>query len=129
MSFHAGRPIRFELYSLAFAGLVVVVIVRDRMATYDKMFTELIKKAETPNVVQENNNNQTVIVESDRMRDILDRVKKMGENNVDGSATTAVTADDFSRANNGQSASGNDMPATSGSTSGSGSAKEVFGRN
>lgn len=78
MSFHAGRPIRFELYSLAFAGLVVVVIVRDRMATYDKMFTELIKKAETPNVVQENNNNQTVIVETEPLKAIRDLARSRG---------------------------------------------------
>ena len=87
MSFHAGRPIRFELYSLAFAGLIVVVIAYDRLATHDRMFRELVKKSEMPQVVQENNNNHstTVVVESDRMVDIIERIKKTGSQNVNGS--------------------------------------------
>ena len=122
MSFHAGRPIRFELYSLAFAGLVVVVVVRDRMATYDKMFTELIKKSETPAVVQENNNSQTVIVESDRVNSILERVKQMGAKDVNGNDISgiprAIVIDKSSSNSATNATNGGRVPTTNDATSG-----------
>lgn len=62
MSFHAGRPLRLELYGLAVAGSVVAVLLLDRMRLQEELLKEVLRQLPQRVVIQQNNNNQSVKV-------------------------------------------------------------------
>ena len=86
----AGHATRLELYGSLLLVVIVVSLMCERMAIDRCLIDELIKDRSRPAVVQENNNNQTVIVESENDRVVREIAKKMGwVEDVNGNAGNA----------------------------------------
>jgi hypothetical protein len=99
MSFHAGRPLRLELYGLALAGSVVAVLLWDRSRLQEELLKEVLRQLPQRMVIQQNNN-QAVIIEAESDRLAREIAIKRGWIDVDGTNANA----------NGTSARGGKLP-------------------
>ena len=89
----AGHATRIELYGSLLLVVIVVSLICERLAIDRVLIDELIKDRTRPAVVQENNNNQTVIVESENDRIVREIAKKRGWlDDVNGNAGNAGNA-------------------------------------
>jgi hypothetical protein len=106
MKVYGGRSLRVELYGLALAGAFVFALLYDRMRLQEALLREVIKQLPQRIVVQQNNNNQSVIVEVEAESDRLAReiAIKRGWIDVDGNNRANSNA-------NGTSTGGPNMPA------------------
>jgi hypothetical protein len=90
MSIHAGRPLRIELYGLAFAATVAGLWINDKLNVQLESQRRLVKEMERPQVIQQNNNHQHVTVESENDRIVREIAKNRGWiEDVDGNAGNA----------------------------------------
>ena len=101
MNIHAGRPLRLELYGLAVAGSVVAVLLWDRARLQEELLKEVLRQLPQRMVIQQNNNNQSVIIEAESDRLAREIAIKRGWIDVDRTNANA----------NGASSSGPNMPA------------------
>lgn len=81
MNFHAGRPLRLELYGLALAGAVVAILLWDRMRLQEELMKQVLRELPQRVVIQQNNNNQSVKVsrlptDEEIIDDVLNELRK-----------------------------------------------------
>lgn len=100
----AGRPLRLELYGVAVAGSVVAVLLWDRARLQEELLREVLRQLPQRMVIQQNNNNQSVIIEAESDRLAREIAIKRGWIDVDGNNRANANT-------NGASTGGPNMPA------------------
>ena len=80
----AGRATRAELYGCLVVTAVILELMAERFVVDRMLIEDLLKRRKTPQIVQ--NNNQSVIVESEQTRLIRELAEKRGW--IDGDVST-----------------------------------------
>ena len=82
----AGRALRVELYGIAVAVVVVAVRLDERIRFQSEIQEGILQRMQRPQIVQNNLNHQSVVVESEQTRLVREVAKKNGwiDGNVSG---------------------------------------------